>query len=133
MEYAKYGDNYYGTPAAPVDQWLDEGKTVILKIEVQGAEKIRARYPDVVSLFLMPPSMEILEKRLRNRESDSEEDIVKRMTIAKEEIARSEEYDYIVVNDVVDYAVSDICAIIQAERLRSGRMKYKVSEVLDHA
>lgn len=77
--------------------------------------------------------MEILEKRLRNRESDSEEDIVKRMTIAKEEIARSEEYDYIVVNDVVDYAVSDICAIIQAERLRSGRMKYKVSEVLDHA
>lgn len=133
LEYAKYGDNYYGTPAAPVDQWLDEGKTVILKIEVQGAEKIRTRYPDVVSLFLMPPSMEILEKRLRNRESDSEEDIVKRMTIAKEEIARSEEYDYIVVNDVVDYAVSDICAIIQAERLRSGRMKYKVSEVLDHA
>ena len=133
LEYAKYGENFYGTPSAPVDRWLDEGKTVILKIEVQGAEKIRARYPDVVSLFLMPPSMEVLEQRLRNRESDSEEDIVRRMTIAREEIARSEEYDYIVVNDVVDYAVSDICAIIQAERLRSTRMKYKVSEVLDHA
>lgn len=133
LEYAQYGDHFYGTPRGPVDDWLNEGKTVILKIEVQGAEKIRQRYPDVVSVFLMPPSMPVLEQRLRNRESEDEEDITKRMAIARDEIARSTEYDYVVVNDVVDYAVSDIAAIIQAERLRSGRMIHKISEVMENA
>lgn len=132
LEYAEYSGNYYGTPKAPVDKWLEEGKTVILKIEVQGAENIRKMYPDAVSIFLMPPSMKILEERLRNRESETEDSIQSRMAIAKDEIKRSDEYDYIVVNDIVDYAVSDICAIIQAEFLSSVRMNSKVKEVLEN-
>lgn len=132
LEYAEYSGNYYGTPKAPVDKWLEEGKTVILKIEVQGAENIRKMYPDAVSIFLMPPSMKILEERLRNRESETEDSIQSRMAIAKDEIKRSDEYDYIVVNDIVDYAVSDICAIIQAEFLSSTRMNSKVKEVLEN-
>ena len=67
LEYAVYGGNYYGTPKAPVGQWLSSGKTVVLKIEVQGAQKIREMYPDSVSVFLMPPSMAILEQRLKSR------------------------------------------------------------------
>lgn len=132
LEYAEYSGNYYGTPKAPVDKWLEEGKTVILKIEVNGAENIRRIYPDAVSIFLMPPSVQILEERLRNRESETEDSIQSRMAIAKDEIMRSDEYDYIVVNDVVDYAVSDICAIIQAEKLNSVRMQSKVKEVLEN-
>lgn len=130
LEYAEYSGNYYGTPKAPVDVWLNEGKTVILKIEVKGAEKIRQMYPDVVSIFLMPPSMQVLEERLRNRESETEDSLKSRLSIARDEIARSEEYNYIVVNDVVDEAVNDIASIIKAELLTSARMNSKVKEVL---
>lgn len=130
LEYAKYGINYYGTPKAPVDKWLDEGKNVILKIEVQGAEKIRRMYPDVVSIFLMPPSMEVLEDRLRKRESEEEEDIKRRMAIARDEIKRSGEYDYIVFNNIVEQAADDICSIIRAEGLKSKRLTKEIEEVL---
>ena len=92
----------------------------------------RRLYPDVVSIFLMPPSMQTLEERLRNRESECEKDIKTRMRIAQDEIGRAHEYDYVVVNDIVDYAVSDICAIIQAENLKAARMNSFVKEVLEH-
>lgn len=133
LEYAQYGSSYYGTPKAPVDLWLAEGKTVILKIEVQGAEKIRSLYPDSVSIFLMPPSLRILEERLRRRETEDEDEINRRLCIAVGEIKRSVEYDYYVINDVVGYAVSDICAIIQAEKQRTFRMKNIISEVINNA
>jgi len=133
LEYAQYGSSYYGTPKAPVDLWLAEGKTVILKIEVQGAEKIRSLYPDSVSIFLMPPSLRILEERLRRRETEDEDEINRRLSIAVGEIKRSVEYDYYVINDVVGYAVSDICAIIQAEKQRTFRMKNIISEVINNA
>lgn len=133
LEYAQYGTNFYGTPKAPVDHWLSEGKTVILKIEVQGAEKIRAIYPEAVSIFLMPPSMKMLEERLRRRETEDEDEINRRLSIAVSEIKRSVEYDYYVINDIVGYAVSDICAIIQAEKQRTSRMKYIISEVINNA
>ena len=73
LEYAEYADNLYGTPKAPVDEMLRNGKAVILKIEVQGAEKIRKIYPEVISIFLMPPSVRVLEERLRGRNSEDEE------------------------------------------------------------
>lgn len=133
LEYAKYSKYYYGTPRTPVDKWIKEGKNVILKIEVQGAKKIQNMYPNSVRIFLMPPSMEVLEERLRNRESEKEEDIKCRMKIAKKEILCSSNYDYIVVNDVVNYAVSDICSIIQAERLKADRMTNIIREVLEDA
>ncbi len=133
LESAMYSGNYYGTPKGPVDKWLDDGETVVLKIEVQGAEKIKKMYPDCVSIFIMPPSMQVLEKRLRNRDTDSEESIRMRMDAALGEIKSSEKYDYIVFNDVLEDVVEDICAIIKAENFKSARKKYLVREVIKNA
>lgn len=132
LEYARYGVNLYGTPKAPVDELLSQGKTVFLKIEVQGAEKIRKLYPESVSIFLMPPSMKVLEQRLRCRETEDEEDIQRRLNIAVDEIKRAVEYDYIVINDLVPYAVSDICTILDAEKRRTFRCKNIISEVINN-
>ncbi|MGI6248576.1 MAG: guanylate kinase [Acutalibacteraceae bacterium] len=133
LEYAVYGNNYYGTPKGPVDAWLEQGETVILKIEVNGAEKIRSFYPDCVSIFLMPPSLKELEERLRKRETEDEDEIQRRLLIAAEEIRRSVEYDYYIVNDAVECAAEDIYAIIRAERHKTQRMKYVISEVINNA
>lgn len=129
LEYARYGINYYGTPKAPVDKWLEEGKTVILKIDVQGGENIRKMYPDAVSVFITPPNMSILEKRLRRRGSEDEDDVQRRMKIAYEELKRITEYDYFVINDNLKNAVDDIITIIKAERLKVSRRKNILSEV----
>ncbi len=129
LEYAKYGNNYYGTPRTPVDNWLSEGKIVVLKIEVQGADNVRKLYPDSVSIFLTPPSMEVLEKRLRGRGSDDDEDVRRRLNIARDELARMSEYDYVVVNDALETAVEDIKTIISAEQLKFSRRKNILSEV----
>ncbi len=129
LEYAKYGMNYYGTPKAPVDNWLDEGNTVVLKIDVQGAGNIRKLYPDSVSIFLTPPNMTVLENRLRNRGSEDEEDVRRRLDIACNELARIGEYDYVVVNDDLMSAVDEIKTIIKAEQLKVSRRKNILSEV----
>jgi guanylate kinase len=112
LEFAKYGSNYYGTPKAPIDKWLDEGRNVILKIEVQGASKIKELYPDSVSIFVLPPSMEELENRLRSRGTESEDDIKKRLDIAKGEVERSKDYDFLVINDDLDIASDKVIAIV---------------------
>ncbi len=114
LEYAEYDSNLYGTPKAPVDKWLCEGKTVILKIEVQGAESIKKLYPNSVSIFVLPPSMEVLEKRLRSRGTEDEEDIQSRLEIAKDEMSKSKNYDYCVVNENVDVASNDVISIIKS-------------------
>ncbi len=132
LEYAEYGGNLYGTPKAPVDEMLSRGKNVILKIEVKGAEKIRKLYPDCVSVFVLPPSMKVLEKRLRGRNSDDEEAIQRRILIAKEEIRRSVEYDYIVINDKLEDAVADLLAVINAESFKTSRNKNTISEVINN-
>lgn len=132
LEFAEYTGNLYGTPKEPVDEMLREGKAAILKIEVQGAEKIRKLYPDVVSIFLMPPSMRVLEERLRGRKTDDEEAINHRLVVAREEMRRAPEYDYIVINNSVDEAVEQIEKIIDAERLRTSRNKKTISEVINN-
>lgn len=114
LEFAQYGENLYGTPKAPVDKWLAEGKTVILKIEVQGAQKIKELYPDAVGIFVLPPSMDELENRLRSRGTENEEDIQKRLEIAKNEVEKSVDYDYTVINDDLDSASNDVLRIISA-------------------
>ena len=114
LEFAQYGKNFYGTPKAPIDKWLDEGKTIILKIEVQGAKKIKELYPDAVGIFIMPPSMDELEKRLRFRGTESEDDIKRRLDIAKREIEKSVDYDYLVVNDETDLASDNVLNIVKA-------------------
>ncbi len=112
LEFAKYGTNLYGTPKAPVDKWLSEGKIVILKIEVQGASNIKKLYPESIGIFVMPPSMEELEQRLRSRGTEDEADIQKRLEIARNEIAHSKDYDYLVVNDDLNKASENVIEIL---------------------
>ena len=133
LEYAKYGKNYYGTPAGPIEKLLEEGKTVFLNIEVQGGANVRRLMPFAVEIFLMPPSMEEVERRLRFRGTETEEAIRTRLSIAKEEIKKAADYDYIVVNDVFDEAISDIMSIIKAESLKTDKMINKISEVINNA
>lgn len=113
LEFAKYGKNFYGTPKAPIDKWLSEGKTIILKIEVQGAKKVKELYPDAVGIFITPPSMDELEKRLYSRGTESEDDIKRRLDIAKNEMEKSVDYDYLVVNDEIDLASDKVLDIVK--------------------
>ena len=108
IEFAEYNGNYYGTPKEPVEQWLKEGKTVFLEIEVQGAEKVRRTRPDAASIFILPPSIEELERRLRERKTDSPETIEKRIALAPLEIAKSSDFDYRIVNDVLERAAEEL-------------------------
>jgi len=132
LEYAEYAGNLYGTPKDPVYEMIKAGKVVILEIEVQGAEKIKQKYPEVVSVFLMPPSLRVLEERLRGRNTDDEETINHRLVIAREEIRKAYDYDYIVVNDDIDNAVEKFSGIIDAERLKTIRNKNIISEVINN-
>lgn len=129
LEYVEYSGNYYGTPKGPIDKWLEEGKTVVLKIEVRGAENIKKIYPNAVTVFIVPPSFETLEKRLRRRNSEKEEDISKRLETAKHEISCAHDFDYVIINDELDDAISDLNTIIKAERLKNNKMKFFKSEV----
>lgn len=133
LEYARYGSNYYGTPAGPVREMLEEGKTVILIIEVQGAGNVKRLFPDACNIFIIPPSFQILESRLRGRGTDDDKSIIKRLDIAKDELRRAPEFDYIVENDVLEEAVEDIITIIKAEKLKTNKMKNKLSEVINNA
>ena len=113
IEYAQFNGNYYGTPKSFIEKCIEEGKTVFLEIEVQGAEKVRAKFPDSVSIFILPPSLEELEKRLRGRQTDDPKVIERRLEIAPLEIARQNEFDYRVVNDDIDRAINEIYNIIK--------------------
>lgn len=129
LEYVEYSGNYYGTPKGPIDKWLEEGKTVVLKIEVRGAENIKKIYPNAVTVFIVPPSFETLENRLRRRNSEKEEDISKRLETARYEISCAHDFDYVIINDELDDAISDLNTIIKAERLKNNKMKFFKSEV----
>ncbi len=132
LEYAQYAGNYYGTPKAPVDEMLGEGINVVLEIEVQGAAKIRKIYPDAVTVFLMPPSLPILEERLRARGTEDDETLSHRLFIAEQEIRRASEFNYIVVNDSIEDAVRDFETVIRAEKMRFIRNKNIISEVISN-
>ena len=119
LEHAEYVGNSYGTPAAPVDGNLAAGFNVILDIEVQGAAQVMEKRPDAVSVFLCPPSLEELERRLRGRGTDSEEKIRERLTTAHREYSQAGKYTYIIINDDADTAARELDAIITAERCRS--------------
>lgn len=131
LEYAEYNGHFYGTPEAPVRRLLNEGKNVILEIEVQGAEKVMDYRSDLISLFITPPSMEELESRLRGRATEPEEIIVKRLKTAQYELTRAFRYQYVVLNDEVEDATERINTIINAENMRYPRMESIVLEVLN--
>lgn len=124
LEYAQYNGNYYGTPRAAVEEQLAAGRNVILEIEVQGALQVMSRVKEYVSIFLAPPSMEELERRLRGRGTETEESVLNRLAAARDEMAHIDRYQYIVQNDEVDAAVQRISDIIDAEKMRENRSKY---------
>lgn len=121
LEYANVFSNYYGTPKSFVDEMLASGKDVLLEIDVQGALKVKENSPDGVFIFLVPPSMAELEKRIRSRGTETEEKIRERLGKAGAEMDLMEKYDYVIVNDEVDHVVDRIECIINAERHRVPR------------
>ena len=132
LEYVKYGVNYYGTPKKAIEEMVDSGKTVILKIEVEGAGNVRKIYPDAVSIFIMPPSFTELSRRLKKRGTETEEDICRRLKIAEDEMQRAKEYNYIVINDDLSVCVNDVLSIIKAERLKYSNMQEKIEEIINN-
>ena len=130
LEYAEYVGNLYGTPRGPVDQWLEEGHNVVLEIEVQGGAQIKKIVPDCVSVFITPPSLEVLEKRLRGRGTENEETILKRLETARLEMTQAGNYDYVVVNDRLEDAVDDMQAILRSEKLRYSRVPGSIKGLL---
>lgn len=113
LEWAEFAGHAYGTPAGPIQSRLHTGRTVVLEIEVEGARQVRRRLPTAVQVFLRPPSMAALEERIRARGSDSEDSIARRIARAREELARAEEFDHVILNGNLNQAVADVEAILQ--------------------
>ena len=130
LEYADVFGNFYGTHARDTTRCLDSGDDVVLVIDVQGARKVRAAGLPHVAIFVLPPSFEVLEKRLRGRSKDSEEAIARRLQVAREEVSAFEEYDYVVLNDDLDSCVDRIKAIVLAERSKLACMRPRALEIL---
>lgn len=124
LEYAVvHNDQYYGTPKANIDSDLDKGISVILVIDIQGALKIKEIIEDAIFIFILPPSMEILKKRLIGRNTETSDKIVERFKTAYKEINEYKKYNYVVVNDVLDKAVDKVKAIIKSEKCRVDRIE----------
>ena len=118
LEYAEYVGNFYGTPKKYVDEAMEQGKDVILDIEVQGAIQVCSKRPETVRIFIAPPSWEELERRLTERGTDSPEKVQKRLLRAKVEFQTAHTYDYFVINDTVEAAVAELDAIMTAEHCK---------------
>ena len=122
LEHATVFGNAYGTPRAPVVEALEQGTDVLFDVDWQGARDLAAAMPEnVVRVFILPPSMAELERRLRGRAQDSDSVVAERMKLAAEQMSHWPEYDYVIVNDVLDESVANVRAILKAERLRRTR------------
>lgn len=130
LEHAKVYDNYYGTSREWVEQQLRQDIDVILEIDWQGARQVRTLYPASQSIFILPPSLEVLEARLRDRKQDSQQVIERRLALAHHEIVHYQEFDYLVVNQVFEKALADLKAIVCANRLRQARQAQKCAALL---
>lgn len=123
LEYASYNDNYYGTPKDKVEEKLNEGKDVILVIDINGAINIKKIIPSALFIFIMPPDMETLKNRLIGRKTESKDKVVQRFITAYNEVNNYKKYNYIVVNDKVEDAVNKVKSIIQSEKCRVDRIE----------
>ncbi|SHI94442.1 guanylate kinase [Parasporobacterium paucivorans] len=121
LEHAQYVDNFYGTPKNFIMNEMDNGKDIILEIEIQGALKVKEKYPDTVLVFVLPPSAEELRRRLVSRGTEDEATIQARLARACEESTEMEKYDYIIENGVLDESVNEIHRVIQSEHCRTFR------------
>ncbi len=133
IEHAEYCQNLYGTLSSEVDGRLEQGLNVILEIEPQGAMKIREKRPDAVFIFVVPPSINELRRRLKKRGTETDEVIEERVSKAAWEISQAEKYDYVIVNDALEDAVSDFFAVIRGEQLKVDYSGDIINEVLKNA
>lgn len=122
LEWALVHNNYYGTAKRQINDCLGSGKDILLDIDVQGARQVRDQLSEAILIFILPPSWEVLEERLRKRQSDDEEALKLRMANARNEVRAVREYDYVIINDDLDEAVRNFTAIVQAERCRRSRV-----------
>ncbi|MCI4678298.1 guanylate kinase [Rhodoblastus acidophilus] len=129
LEHAEVHGNFYGTPRAPVEAILAQGRDVLFDIDYQGARQVREKMPrDVVTIFVLPPSMRELRARLERRAEDNQETILKRLDNARHEISRWGDYDYVLINDDIQKTFEDLLAIVRAERLRRPRVAAGVED-----
>lgn len=131
LEYAEVYGNLYGTNITTIKDFLATGKDILLEIDWQGARQIRKLFNDAVLIFIAPPSLEVLEKRLRDRKTDSQEVIEKRLSLAREDMAHAAEFDYIIINDDFDTALQDLCSIIRAGRNKTARKLEIIKQKFD--
>ena len=122
VEWAEYGGNLYGTLQAEIDRGLASGRHVVLDIEVAGSRQVRARFPEAVQVFVLPPSAAVLAQRLRGRKTEDPSSVARRLAIAAQELGAAREYEYVVVNDDVVDAVSQVAAILDVEARRVRRL-----------
>ncbi|MBE6809931.1 MAG: guanylate kinase [Ruminococcaceae bacterium] len=131
LEHNIFVGNYYGTPKAPVVDCIEKGQDILIEVDVNGAVQIREKMPEVVSIFIMPPSLEVLKNRLTGRGTDSAEVIEKRLNEALREIAGAVDYDYIVVNDDLDTAVNDFVSIVSVDKFKTDRNIQLINKILN--
>jgi guanylate kinase len=131
LEWADVFGNYYGTGAADTEAMLAAGEDVVLVIDVQGARQVRGRGIETVAVFVLPPSASVLESRLRGRSKDSEEQIRRRLDVARTEVGEFAQYEYVVVNDDLDGAVNRMRAIVMAERARIKAMRGNAESIIE--
>lgn len=129
IEWAKFCDNYYGTPRAIVEEKLAAGQDVLLEIEVQGAMQVKEKFPEAVLIFVLPPSMEELRSRIIGRGTETMDVINKRMARAEEELNMAQQYDYFILNDVIEDAVNRLESVVQAEKIKISRNLTLLKEV----
>lgn len=129
LEYTQYCGNYYGTPKKAVTDMLEQGRDVILKIEVEGAMNIKKIFPESVLIFILPPSMSELERRLRKRGTETEETIAARIAQARNELQFADKFDYLVVNGELEKAVDDVNTVILAEKMNTKRSLSLLEEI----
>jgi guanylate kinase len=130
LEWADVFGNYYGTAIADTEAMLARGEDVVLVIDVQGARQVRSRGIETIGIFVLPPSAGVLEERLRGRSKDSEEQIRRRLQVAGAEVDEYAQYEYVVVNDDIDAAVSRLQSIVSAERARVKRMRGRAQDII---
>jgi guanylate kinase len=131
LEYAEVFGNYYGTHISELDRAAAEGCDLVLDIDVQGARQLKGRISEAVSIFILPPSRQVLEERLRSRSQDSETVIERRLREAAEEIRNYSQYDYLLVNREVQASTDTLVAIVRAERSRRDRMEQQIRPILE--
>jgi guanylate kinase len=131
LEFAEVFGNYYGTNRSTFEQAVHEGKDLVLDIDVQGARQLKVAIPEAISIFVLPPSREVLEQRLRARSQDTEEVIQRRLKGAAEEVRNYKQYDYVLINRELEESAARLTSIVRAERLRKAKMEEEVRPILE--